>query len=322
MTAAETTPVTVVIPSHSERRWSLLVETVDSVLNQRPRPEQVIVVTDHNDALADRVRSELPMVTLLRNESTRGVSGTRNTGARHATTDLIAFVDDDIIVRPGWLAGMIAPFSDPLVVGTGGAIQPVWTTHPRWVPDEFLWAYGASYPGLPTTPAPVRNVWSASMVVRREVFAAVDGFREGFGKVGRRSSPEDTDLCLRMAEAGHGRWIYLPDAVVGHRVEPDRSTVRYFLTRCYHEGRGKVELARLIGDRGTLGTESDYLRRTVPRALRRSVAGAISGRDRNGAARSAAIVAGIAAAGWGAAAETVVAMTTKNFGVTSTKEAR
>ena len=57
----------------------------------------------------------------------------------------------------------------------------------------------ARTPGMPTVTAPIRNVWSASMVVRRETFMAVGGFRTGFGKLGGQNRPEDTELCLRMS---------------------------------------------------------------------------------------------------------------------------
>src|SRR5207248_2575735 len=84
-------------------------------------------------------------------------------------------------------------------------IRPAWeTARPAWVPDEFLWAWGGSYTGMPTATARVRNVWSASMAVRREVFAKVAGFRAGFGKVGARARPADPDLCLRTAAACAG----------------------------------------------------------------------------------------------------------------------
>src|SRR6185369_4468184 len=181
--------------------------------------------------------------------------GTRNTGAWHTTTDLVAFLDGDITAGPRWLAQLVAPFDDPSVVGTGGAIAAAWErSRPRWLPDELLWAVGASYTGMPTTTAPVRNVWSASMAVRRDVFAAVGGFREGFGKIGARNRPEDTDLCLRMSE-GRGGWMYVPEAVVEHAVPPERATFRFLLRRCYAEGRGKVQMARLLEGAASLGAE-------------------------------------------------------------------
>jgi len=298
--------VGVVIPCHTEKRWSQLSAAVASVLAQRPRPAEVVVVVDHNEALYERASRVLSGVTVLRNRyEQRGVSGTRNTGAFHLDTEVIALLDDDAYAQPGWLAALTAPFDDPAVCGTGGAIQPAWETdRPRWVPDEFLWAWGGSYTGMPATTARVRNVWSASMAVRRDVFAKVGGFRVGFGKVGDRSRPEDTDLCLRMSESG-GHWVYAPDALIDHPVPADKATFGYFLTRCYHEGRGKVELARLNHGRKSLGSETRYLRRTLPAGVRRGLGDAVRGRGIAGAVRAGTIVVGAAAAAYGGLVESL-----------------
>jgi glycosyltransferase involved in cell wall biosynthesis len=295
--------VGVVIPCHTEQRWPQLSAAVASVLAQRPRPAEVVVVVDHNEALYERASRLLSGVTVLRNRyPQRGVSGTRNTGAFHLGTEVIALLDDDAYAHPGWLAALTAPFADPAVCGTGGAIEPAWETdRPQWVPDEFLWAWGGSYTGMPVATGPVRNVWSASMAVRRDAFAAVGGFRVGFGKVGDRARPEDTDLCLRMG----GRWIFVPQARIDHPVPADKATFGYFLTRCYHEGRGKVELARLNRGRQSLGSEKAYLRRTLPAGVRRGLGEALRGRGIAGAVRAGTIVVGAAAAAYGGLVESL-----------------
>jgi GT2 family glycosyltransferase len=298
--------VSVVVPCHTERRWAELVASVDSVLAQDPRPAEVVVVVDHNEALLDRARRELSGVTVLPNRFQRGVSGNRNTGAFRTSTPLIAMLDGDARARPGWLAGLLAPFEDPNVVGAGGAILPDWETHqPFWFPDEFLWAVGASYAGMPTRTAPARNVWSASMAVRRDAFESVGGFRVGFGKLGDRSRPEDTDLCLRMSAAGSGRWIYVPYAIIDHPVPVAQTRIGYFLNRCYNEGRGKVELARLNKGRESLGSERDYLRRALPRAVGRGLARALRGRGVEHAAKAGGVLVGVGAAALGGAVESL-----------------
>ncbi|HET9518008.1 MAG TPA: glycosyltransferase family 2 protein [Actinoplanes sp.] len=299
--------VSVVIPCHSDDGWDTLVGAVRSALSQQPSPDAVVVVVDHNPRLYDRARRELSGVTVLENKFEQGASGTRNTGAWHTSTPLVAFLDGDITAGPQWLAALVAPFEDPSVVGTGGAIAAAWArSRPWWLPDELLWAVGASYTGMPVTNAPVRNVWSASMAVRRAAFAAVGGFREGFGKIGSRNRPEDTELCLRMAEAGGG-WIYVPGAVVEHDVPAERSTFRFLLRRCYAEGRGKVQMARLSPGTGSLNAERSYLSRTLPRAVLRDLSGVISARGARSrsAARAATVVAAVAAAAAGGAVEAV-----------------
>ncbi len=296
--------VSVVIPCHTERRWSQLVRAVRSVLDQRPRPVEVVVVVDHNDTLLTRAQTELAGVTVLANRYQRGVSGNRNTGVAHTRTPVVALLDDDAHAYPDWLAGLAAPFADPGVVGTGGAIAPDWERpRPSWFPDELLWAVGGSYPGLPGTTAPVRNVWSASMAVRREGFDRVGGFRVGFGKVGERSRPEDTDLCLRMSAATGGHWVYVPHARIDHPVPAERNRFGFLLNRCYQEGRGKVEIARLNRGGRSLGAERGYLTRTVPRAVGRGLADALRGRGVVHATRAGVVLAGVAAAAVGGAVE-------------------
>jgi GT2 family glycosyltransferase len=297
--------VSIVIPTHSEKRWSLLVRTVASAKSQEYMPEKIVVVVDHNPGLYHRARRDLPGVTVLENLYAQGVSGNRNTGAFHTHTPLIAFLDDDTIAATDWLGSLVEPFADPEVVGTGGGICPAWEgSRPKWMPDEFLWAVGGSYAGMPTSTAKIRNVWSASMVVRRETFMAVGGFRTGFGKLGGQNRPEDTELCLRMSSLAGGTWMYVPDAVIRHAVPASAATFSFFLRRCYAEGRGKVQMAGLLEGSKSLGSERDYLR-SLPKAVARNIAAAARGRGVSHALQAGGVLAGVAAAGVGGAAETI-----------------
>ncbi|MDT4990798.1 MAG: glucosyl-dolichyl phosphate glucuronosyltransferase [Actinoplanes sp.] len=297
--------VSIVIPTHSENRWSLLVRTVASARSQEYAPAEIVVVVDHNPQLYRRARRDLSGVIVLENLYAKGVSGNRNTGAFHTHTPLIAFLDDDTIAATDWLGSLVTPFADPTVVGTGGGISPAWEgTRPRWMPDEFLWAVGGSYAGMPTTTAPIRNVWSASMVVRRGAFLAVGGFRTGFGKLGGQNRPEDTELCLRMSSLAGGTWMYVPDAGIRHAVPASASTFSFFLRRCYAEGRGKVQMAGLLDGSKSLDTERSYLM-SLPRAVVRNIADAARGRGVAHALRAGGVLAGVAAAGVGGAAETI-----------------
>jgi GT2 family glycosyltransferase len=297
--------VSIVIPTHAEDRWASLVRTVACAKSQIYTPAEIVVVVDHNPALYRRARRDLAGVTVLENLYAQGVSGNRNTGAFYTHTALIAFMDDDVISEPDWLGHLVAPFADPEVVGSGGGISPAWEgPAPKWMPEEFLWAVGGSYAGMPTVTAPIRNVWSASMVVRRETFMAVGGFRTGFGKLNGRNRPEDTELCLRMSAVGSGRWMYVPSAVIRHEVPAVRSTFAFFLRRCYAEGRGKIQMAGLHKTTDSLGAERDYLR-SLPRAVVRNIAAASRGRSVAHALKAGSVLAGVAAAGVGGAVETI-----------------
>ena len=294
---------TVVMATYDPQRWNLFASAVESLLSGSDRPHRVVVSVDHNEELYERIRLEWPQITVLLNRGVRGASSTRNTGAESADTPFMVFLDDDVSVQEGWLTRLLAPFADPGVVGTGGGVVAGWQLgRPSWFPEEFHWVVGASYRGMPTVQSVIRNVWSENMAVRTDVFRSVGGFRSEFGKVGQRSRPEDTDLCIRMAASvAEGRWIYAPDALAQHHVPASRSTFSFFLRRSYEEGRGKVEMAYLLGRQEKLQDERDYMLRTLPSGILAGIWTTIRHGDLSGFLKAGAIVCGIAAAGIGAA---------------------
>lgn len=300
--------ISVVVTAHTEDRWPDIVRAVASALAQTPPPLDVVLVVDHNPGLALRARRELTDVTTVENDGSRGASGARNTGVENSLGDIVVFLDDDqAAMQPNWLQSLCRHLSDPQVIGVGGGIVPDWPgDRPHWFPGEFDWVVGGSYVGMPETVAPIRNVWGGNTAIHRSVFHAVGGFRAGFGKVGQVSRPEDTDLCLRAREAfPFGEWLYDPQAEVSHRVPPERITRKYFVKRCWHEGRGKAALVRFVGNRG-LASEGRYMAEVLPRAVLRELRTAIFQGETAGFARCAAIFVGllVTTAGW--LAETVI----------------
>jgi hypothetical protein len=287
----------VVIAAHTWQRSADLAGAVASVLSQEPAPHEVVVAVDNNPDLHEWVRSQLPGVITVDHRGPRGASATRNAGARAASGAVLAFLDDDAVARPGWLQDLIAPLNRLDVIGVGGHTEPVWPgPAPEWMPEEFLWVVGASYRGLPETAGPVRNVWSENMAVTRSNFWAVGGFREDFGKTDHVSSPEDTDFCIRLAGAlNRGTWWYEPSARVGHKVPPDRCTLRFFLWRCRNEGQGKAELSATLGADDALRDERRHAVKTLPEGMRRELRAALANREYAAARRASAIGLGLGA---------------------------
>ncbi|KUI36680.1 glycosyltransferase [Mycobacterium sp. GA-2829] len=265
--------VSVIIAAYTEDRWGDTVEAVTSVLRQSQPAQEVLLVIDHNPHLAERARAELSGVTVLENTGLKGASGARNTGVVNSHGEIVVFLDDDAVATPDWLSRLCRPFRAAEVVGVGGGLTPAWPKErPPWFPQEFDWVVGGSYTGMPEEGAPVRNVWSGNMAIRRTAFDSVHGFRPGFGKSGSVSRPEDTDLCLRVQRAlPSGCWMYEPSALVAHKVPVDRSTPAFFLKRCWNEGRGKAALARLVGINTSTVSERRYATRILPRAFVREL---------------------------------------------------
>lgn len=294
--AIRPTDVSVVLCAFADERWRDLQAAVASVYAQSPSAKEIIVVIDHNPALFARASESLSGVGVLENTGERGAGEARNTGVSAATGAILGFLDDDAMAMPGWIGHAIDAFADPQVMGVGGTIEPAWDREPpRWFPQEFNWTIGCTYPGLPTVPAPVRNLIAANMFVRRSVFDELGGFRVDFGKKGTLSRPEETDLCLRANQRWPTKvWLYNPAVAVRHRVPASRARPRYFISRCYNEGLGKAALVGYVGSVEGLAAERVYTKRILPAGIAEGLRAAIAERNSDGIARSISIVVGLA----------------------------
>src|SRR5450631_96417 len=156
--------VGVVICTYSERRWDWLCAAVAAVQEQTRRCDELLIVVDHNETLLQRARAAFPGATVLPNEQRTGLAGARNTGVGRSASDIIVFLDDDAVAEPHCLERMVEVYSDPSVLGAGGAPLAVWPNErPIWFPEEFNWVVGCAYTGLPSETAPVRNPIGACM---------------------------------------------------------------------------------------------------------------------------------------------------------------
>jgi GT2 family glycosyltransferase len=264
----------VVICAYTERRWEDILAAVASIRAQTRPPVRTILVVDHNPSLIARARTAFPELMVIPNSGPRGLSGARNTGVSHAIGDVVAFLDDDAWAQPDWLDRLAAGYRNPSVVGVGGAVTPVWPgRRPPWLPPEFDWVVGCTFVGMPTSPAPVRNLIGANMSFRRDALDTVGGFTDGLGRVGTRPlGCEETELGIRLRRWRAGvQLLYEPAAVVHHRVTSERVAWAYFCSRCYAEGVSKAMVSRLVGARDALETERRYVRSVLPRAMVRGL---------------------------------------------------
>jgi glucosyl-dolichyl phosphate glucuronosyltransferase len=304
--AGVTPTASVVVCVYTEDRWGYIGEALDSLQSQTLAPFEVVVVVDHNEILARRLREAFPSLTVVDNRHERGLSGARNTGIAHTTGDIVVFLDDDARAEPGWLLAMLRPFEDPTVVGVGGLIVPDWEDDrsPPWLPEEFLWTVGCSYRGLPTTTADVRNPIGASMSFRRDAFLRAGLFDSNVGRNDSSSAPmgcEETEFSMRLRGVWAGaRIVYEPLSVAHHNIPSSRATWRYFRARCFAEGLSKRRVSSAGSTRSPLGVERGYVADTLRRAIARDAANLVRRPNRQTLQRLAAIGIGVtwAAAGY------------------------
>ncbi|MBC7814824.1 MAG: glycosyltransferase, partial [Burkholderiales bacterium] len=282
----------VIICAYTEDRWHELVAAVESVQGQGQPPDEIVIVIDHNLVLLARVRERFADLTIIENPDAKGLSNARNAGIAATKANLLAFLDDDAVAHPDWLKLMLEAIEPPTIVGVGGRVLPQWVDRqPQWLPEEFYWVVGCTHRGVPTQTAEIRNPIGASMLIRREVFDLAGGFNSSIGRVGTLPvGCEETELAIRARQQIRGaKFMYVPDALVEHKVPAQRTTWRYFMSRCYAEGLSKALVSQLVGRGDGLSAERAHAFKTLPRAF----FGALGQGNRQGITKAVAIVAGL-----------------------------
>lgn len=156
-------------------------------------PDELLVVDDGSTDESARVAEEFG-ARLLRTPRQSGPACARNLGARHATGDVLFFLDADVCVHPNTLALVAEAFQDPQLDALIGSYDDD--------PSEpdFL----SQYKNLMhcfvhhTARSEACTFWSGCGAIRREVFMECSGFDERYA----RPAIEDIELGYRMAEAG------------------------------------------------------------------------------------------------------------------------
>jgi len=210
-----------------------------------PAEQFEIVVVDNGstDGTAERIKRWAELRPGLRRveEPAAGVSRARNAGIAAARGELLAFVDDDAVAEPRWLATLLGAYDRFPRVGAacGRARLRLERRPPAW--------YGrlteAWYSAMDFGPSarllldPGEVPWSLNLSVRAALAREIGGFPVELGRVDENlESGEESPLIAAVRAAGL-RIAYEPDAVVWHAVPAERLRLRWLLRRTWAEGR-------------------------------------------------------------------------------------
>ena len=156
-----------------------------------------VIVSDDGDSTTSEamIRARFPWAIWQRGPR-RGPAANRNSGARIARGNYLAFTDDDCVPSAGWLLGYVRSLTPSYDVYEGRTTCEAGVNSPR-----FHSPYNLTGGWL----------WSCNMLVKRELFLTLGGFDESYP----HPHMEDADLRERLLESGHA-FLFVPDAVVDH----------------------------------------------------------------------------------------------------------
>ncbi len=228
MNNAPEVKVSVIVPTYRQAgRLRRLLNSLDKL--EGAPPFEVIVI---DDCSPDETQAVLEMwagITApfakryIRMPVNDGPAKARNKGAREARGELVAFVDADCIVDPGWLAALTARIDpEARIAGVGGRVKPL-------RPEGLLSRYYTEYGVLDPHPH-LLYLASCNCCFLRGPLLEVGGFDEELPHAGG----EDVGVCIKLWRRGW-RFAFEPAAVVVHEY---RESLIDFLRTMRRYGHG------------------------------------------------------------------------------------
>jgi cellulose synthase/poly-beta-1,6-N-acetylglucosamine synthase-like glycosyltransferase len=234
--------VTVVLPVHNGEEW--LAPVIDAVLAQADgRSVEIIAVEDgsrdRSPEILARYAAAGQLVIVAGPQ--RGAAAALNAGIRRATHPIVCQIDQDVVLRPGWIATLTAALADPRVAAAQGYYET-----PR---DASPWARAmgldleSRYQRMLASGREVDHVCTGNSAYRMSALAEVGFFDESLGY------GYDNDISYRLVDAGY-RLLICPEARSVHHW---RDGWRAYARQQYGFGYGRLDLVakhrhRMTGD--------------------------------------------------------------------------
>jgi cellulose synthase/poly-beta-1,6-N-acetylglucosamine synthase-like glycosyltransferase len=166
-----------------------------------------------------------------------------------ARAPILAFTDDDVQVKPDWVATVKRTLDrHPEVDCVGGKVLPRWTSpRPSWLTDEHWAPLGIVDYGDQPFYVNAENrlcLLGANLAIRKDALERIGSFQPDLQRVQNRvGSMEDHELLVRLWKA-HRQGLYTPELVVTAEVVSDRLSKQYH--RRWRMGHGHFHaMARL-----------------------------------------------------------------------------
>jgi len=269
----------VVVCTYTMDRYDDFAEAVDSVLRQTYDPIEIVLVSDGNEEVADRMSDDFGHFDSVRvhcTDENQGISYSRTRGAELATGELVAFLDDDAIATHDWIETLVETYESTDAYAVGGRLDPHWLAgQPSFLPEEFYWLIGCTERGFADHLDEVRNTYGSNIAFNREVFLDVGGYDEETGRKGdSHVQAHEAPACIRMREQYGRGVVYNEEAIVYHKIFEYRTDFRWLVGRAFWQGYSKrVMNLRHPEDEGNEGA---YLRDLVTRYVPHRIRGLLS----------------------------------------------
>jgi glycosyltransferase involved in cell wall biosynthesis len=230
--------ISVVIPTFNRReRLARVLDALDR--QEGDVPFEVIVVSDGStDGTDDFLRGlDTPLDLHAHFQPNSGPAAARNRGVASARSDLVLFIDDDVVPAPNLIRAHleVRAHVDPATVVIGPMRDPAdhrMTSWVAWEQEMLAKQYEAMEAGR--WQATARQFYTGNASLPVEIMQRAGGFDTGFTRA------EDIELAFRLHDLGAG-FEYAPDATGWHYAERSYES---WCAAAYAYGRNDIRFGR------------------------------------------------------------------------------
>jgi GT2 family glycosyltransferase/glycosyltransferase involved in cell wall biosynthesis len=214
----EQVEISIIIPVFNQLRFT---QACLASLQEHQGTErfEIIVVDDCSTDQTAEAIPRIPGIIYLRNQANSGFIASCNCGAEKARGKYLVFLNNDTLVKPGWLAALLDTFADEPRAGIVGSklLYPdgrlqeaggiIWRDASGWNYGKFDDPRKPEYNYLRETD----YCSAAALMIPKALFAKVGGFDSRYAP----AYYEDTDLSFKIRQAGY-KVLYQPLSEVIH----------------------------------------------------------------------------------------------------------
>lgn len=183
-------------------------------------------------------------------EKNKGLHFARNRGVKESQGDIIAFLDDDVILNKDWLKNIESIFQDPLTGLCTGNNLPLFIDceieswfYEYWKPSSlrksrYFWPLSVSRNENKNETVIENNlVWGCNFIIRKSILQKSKGFHpDGLPSDFRFYRGDGESYVAEFSKSIGYKAIHSPKLFVWHKVHSNRTTLDYINKRAYNEG--------------------------------------------------------------------------------------
>jgi glucosyl-dolichyl phosphate glucuronosyltransferase len=240
--------ISVIFPTYNKANILEIILNSFLCLKYEKTNYEIIVVDNNNNTnnteeIVKRFVNKLPVRYLY--EKKQGKNNALNSIVKKSNGDILVFTDDDVLVNENWLDEIYSStlrYTDCHVFG-GKIFPQISDGTPEWIKNSeysaFVFAIHnpaqseGEYINSDTPGGP--NCWVRKCVFQSGNMYTEDIAPKGYGRI----SSSELEFFTRLLRKGIIP-VYIPTAIVTHRIQKYQTKKKYLIKRSYASGRGFI----------------------------------------------------------------------------------